>query len=65
MITDIGIRFPAPFKSEITAEARMIQTGRSLRPVSVDRFDANRTRITVAQVNGILLWAKKTDSEAE
>ena len=65
MITDISIRFPAPFKSEITAEARVIQTGRSLRPVSVDPYDANRTRIAVAQVTGILLLAKKTDSEAE
>jgi hypothetical protein len=33
--------------------------------VSVNPYDANRTRITVAQITDILLGSVKTDSEEE
>ena len=58
MITEISIRFMAYRTSEVNTEARLIKTGRSLRPVSVDPYDANRTRIAVAQITRILLGAE-------
>ena len=61
----MNIRFPAPRTSEITAEARVIKTRRSPCPLSVDLYDANRSRIAVAQVTDILLGLVKPDSEAE
>ena len=46
----MNIRFPAPRTIEITTEARVINTGRSPCPESVDLYDANHTRIAAAQV---------------
>lgn len=59
IITDMSIRFLAPFTNDVTAEARVIKTGRSLVTVSIDPCDANRTRIAAAQVTDILLGAVK------
>ena len=65
MITDMSIRFTVPCTSKISAGARLIKTGRNPYPVSVDPYDANRTRIAVVQVTGILLGAGQTDSGVE
>lgn len=53
--TDMNIRFLAPCRSEVTAEALVIKVGRTLCPVSVDLFDSNGTKVAVAQVTYIRL----------
>jgi uncharacterized protein (TIGR00369 family) len=55
--TDMNIRFLAPCRSDLTAEARVIKFGRTLCPVAVDLWDAQGTRVAVAQVNYIRLGA--------
>jgi len=60
--TDMNIRFLAPCFSDVTAEARVIKTGRTLCPVAVDLYDATRTHIAVAQVTYMLLGSMVTDS---
>ena len=55
----MSIRFLAPFTDGVTAEARINKTGRSLVTVSIDPYDANRTRIAAAQATDILLGAVK------
>jgi uncharacterized protein (TIGR00369 family) len=53
--TDMGIRFLAPCRSDVTAVARVIKFGRTLCPVSVDLFDAGGMQVAVAQVTYIRL----------
>lgn len=48
--TDMNIRFLAPCKTDITAEARFIKAGRTLNTVEVDLYDMNGVRVAVAQV---------------
>ena len=48
--TDMNIRFLAACLSDVTAEARVIKLGRTLCPVAVDLFDADRKHIAIAQV---------------
>jgi len=48
--TDMNIRFLAPCRTDVTAEARVIKLGRTLVPLAVDLFDAAGVRVAVAQV---------------
>lgn len=48
--TDMGIRFLAPARSDVVAEARVLKLGRTLVPSSVDLTDAGGTRVALAQV---------------
>ena len=48
--SDLHVRFLAPCFTEVTAEARVMRLGRTLCPVQVDLFDAERTRVAAAQV---------------
>ena len=62
--TDMSIRFLAPCRSDLTAEARVIKLGRTLCPLAIDLFDAAGVRVAVAQVNYIRLGARAS-SKAE
>lgn len=53
--TDMNIRFLAPCRSDLTAEARVIKFGRTLVPLAVDLFDADGVRVAVAQVTYLRL----------
>jgi uncharacterized protein (TIGR00369 family) len=53
--TDMNIRFLAPCLTDVTAKARVIKFGRTLCPVTIDLFDAQKHLVAVAQVNYILL----------
>lgn len=53
--TDMNIRFLAPCRSDLTAEARVIKLGRTLCPLAIDLFDAAGVRVAVAQVTYIRL----------
>jgi uncharacterized protein (TIGR00369 family) len=53
--TDMNIRFLAPCRSDVTAEARVIKLGKTLCPVHVDLFDADGIKVAVAQVTYIRL----------
>ena len=53
--TDMNIRFLAPCRTDLTAEARVIKLGRTLCPLAIDLFDAAGVRVAVAQVNYIRL----------
>ena len=48
--TDMNIRFLAACRSDATAQARVIKTGRTLCPVAVDLRDASGVLVAVAQV---------------
>lgn len=48
--TDMNIRFLAPCRDDVRAEARVIKLGRSLCPVAVDLFEAGGKPVAVAQV---------------
>ncbi|HZL85651.1 MAG TPA: PaaI family thioesterase [Candidatus Krumholzibacteria bacterium] len=56
--TDMNIRFLAPCRSDVTAEARVIKLGRTLCPLAVDLFDAGGVKVAVAQVAYIRLQAR-------
>ncbi len=56
--TDMNIRFLAPCRSDLTAEARVIKFGRTLVPLAVDLFDAAGVRVAVAQVSYLRLNAR-------
>ena len=56
--TDMNIRFLSPCFTDVTAIARVIKPGRTLCPVAVDLFDAQGTRVAVAQVTYIRLNKK-------
>jgi uncharacterized protein (TIGR00369 family) len=56
--TDMNIRFLAPCRSDLTAEARVIKLGRTLCPLAIDLFDAAGVRVAVAQVNYIRLGTR-------
>jgi len=53
--TDMSIRFLAPCLTDVTARARVIKLGRTLCPVAVDLFDANKRQVAVAQVSYFLI----------
>jgi uncharacterized protein (TIGR00369 family) len=48
--TDMGIRFLAPCRSEVTARAKIIKFGKTLCPVSVELRDKQGVMVAVAQV---------------
>ncbi len=48
--TDMNIRFLEACRTDVKAEARVLKLGRTLCPVEVDLFDADHTRVAVAQV---------------
>ncbi len=56
--TDMNIRFLAPCRSDLTAEARVIKLGRTLCPLAIDLFDASGVKVAVAQVNYIRLGGR-------
>ena len=56
--TDMNIRFLAPCRSDVTAEARVIKLGRTLCPLSVDLFDAGGVLVAVAQVTYMRLGSR-------
>ena len=56
--TDMNIRFLAPCRSDLTAEARVIKLGRTLCPLAIDLFDAAGVKVAVAQVTYIRLGAR-------
>ena len=56
--TDMNIRFLAPCRSDVTAEARVIKLGRTLCPLAVDLFDAGGVKVAVAQVTYIRLQTR-------
>jgi len=58
--TDMNIRFLAPCRSDLTAEARVIKLGRTLCPLAIDLFDAAGVRVAVAQVNYIRLGTRSS-----
>jgi uncharacterized protein (TIGR00369 family) len=62
--TDMNIRFLAPCRSDLTAEARVIKLGRTLCPLTIDLFDVAGVRVAVAQVNYMRLGARAS-SKAE
>ena len=53
--TDMSIRFLAPCLSDAFARAEVVKIGRTLCPVSVNLFDANKKHVAVAQVTYMLL----------
>ncbi len=53
--TDMNIRFLAPCLPDLTARAKVIKFGRSLRPMAVDLYDENDKHVAIAQVNYIVL----------
>ena len=48
--TDMNIRFLAPCTTDVTAVGRFIKAGKTLNTIEVDLFDANGTKVAVAQV---------------
>ena len=58
--TDMNIRFLAPCRSDLTAEARVIKLGRTLCPLAIDLFDAAGVKVAVAQVNYIRLGGRSS-----
>ena len=57
--TDMNIRFLAPCRSDLTAEARVIKLGRTLCPLAIDLFDAAGVKVAVAQVSYLRLTARQ------
>jgi uncharacterized protein (TIGR00369 family) len=49
--TDMGIRFLAPCRSDLTVRAEVIKFGRTLCPVAVELLDDEETLTAVAQVS--------------
>lgn len=56
--TDMNIRFLAPCVSDVTAEARYIKRGKTLNPIEIDIWDAQGTKVAVAQVTYMILCKK-------
>lgn len=48
--TDMGIRFLAPCRSDVTASANIIKFGKTLCPVGVELRDQQGVMVAVAQV---------------
>ena len=48
--TDMNIRFLAPARSDVTADAQIVKFGRTLVPVAVSLRDADGKEVAVAQV---------------
>ncbi len=55
--TDMNIRFLAPCLTDVTVVATVIKLGKTLCPVAVDLFDADGTKVAVAQVSYMRLEA--------
>jgi uncharacterized protein (TIGR00369 family) len=53
--TDMNIRFLAPCKTGVRAEAKIIKFGKTLCPVAVDLFDEKGHKVAVAQVNYMII----------
>ncbi len=53
--TDMNIRFLAPCRSDVRAEAKVIKYGKTLSPVAVDLFDSDNVKVAIAQVNYMIL----------
>jgi uncharacterized protein (TIGR00369 family) len=53
--TDMNIRFLAPCKTGVIAEAAIIKLGRTLCPVSVELYDENAHKVAIAQVNYMII----------
>ncbi len=53
--TDMNIRFLAPCRSDVTAEAKIIKLGKTLAPVAVELFDDSGVMVAVAQVNYMIV----------
>lgn len=53
--TDMNIRFLAPCMSDVFAVANVIKLGRTMCPVNVEIFDSSGKRVSIAQVNYMLL----------
>jgi uncharacterized protein (TIGR00369 family) len=56
--TDMNIRFFAPARSDVVAEAKVLKLGRTLVPLSVDLTDAGGTRVALAQVTYMRLGVR-------
>ena len=48
--TDMGIRFLAPCRSDVTASAKVIKFGKTLCPVSIELRDEGGAVVAIAQV---------------
>ena len=48
--TDMNIRFFAPARSDVVAQAEVLKLGRTLVPMSVDLTDLEGNRVALAQV---------------
>lgn len=53
--TDMNIRFLAPCRTGVRAEAKIIKLGKTLCPVAIDLFDYDGIKVAIAQVNYIIL----------
>ncbi len=53
--TDMNIRFFAPCKTDVYAEAKLERLGKTLALVTVSLYDENGKRAALAQVNYMLL----------
>ena len=53
--TDMNIRFLAPCKGDVTADARVLKFGRTMCPVTVDLHDGAKKLVAVAQVTYMLM----------
>ncbi|MCZ6653095.1 MAG: PaaI family thioesterase [Planctomycetota bacterium] len=61
--SDIHVRFLSPCFTDVTAEARVIKFGRTLCPVDVKLFDANKTQVATAQVTYFRLATAPQEEE--
>ena len=61
--TDMNIRFLAPCRSDVTAEAKIVKLGETLCPVSVDISDARSVSVAVAQVTYMRLGSRSADED--
>ena len=48
--TDMSIRFFAPARSDVVAQAEVLKLGRTLVPLNVDLTDTEGNRVAIAQV---------------
>jgi uncharacterized protein (TIGR00369 family) len=56
--TDMNIRFLAPCRSGVTAQAKILKLGKTLCPVSVDLLDARGAQVAAAQVTYMRLGSR-------
>jgi uncharacterized protein (TIGR00369 family) len=63
--TDMNVRFLAPCRSDVIAEARIIKFGKTLCPVSVDLRDARSVHVATAQVTYMRLRPERPAAKAD